>query len=62
MWNLEQLDVIKKDNITGLGHFLLGFGQNNSGEMFILTTDKAGPVGNTGKVYKLVSSKEEIIL
>ncbi|UJH91853.1 hypothetical protein LZ575_04140 [Antarcticibacterium sp. 1MA-6-2] len=53
MWDFQQLDV-RKNNSTGLGHYLLGFGQNNTGEIFVLTTDEEGPVGNTGKVYKLI--------
>ncbi|MFD1186389.1 PQQ-dependent sugar dehydrogenase [Pontibacter rugosus] len=38
---------------ASLGHYLLGFGQDNSGEVYLLTTDKAGPVGNTGKVFQI---------
>ena len=37
-----------------LGHYLLGFGQDPSGEMYALTTDQTGPTGSTGKVFKLV--------
>lgn len=53
LWDFEKLQV-QKDDTTDLGHFLLGFGQNNDGEMYVLTTDKIGPVGETGKVYKIV--------
>lgn len=53
MWNFQELDV-RKDNSAGLGHYLLGFGQNSTGEIFVLTTDEEGPVGNTGKVYQLI--------
>lgn len=53
MWDFEELKISGID-FHGLGHYLLGFGQNNNGEMFALTTDETGPVGNTGKVYKIV--------
>lgn len=53
MWNFQELNV-RKDNSAGLGHYLLGFGQNSTGEIFVLTTDEEGPVGNTGKVYQLI--------
>lgn len=54
MWDFKELPVKRKD-AKGLGHYLLGLGQSNNGEMYLLTTDKNGPVGNTGKVYKLVN-------
>lgn len=53
-WDFMDLKV-NRSGVEGLGHYLLSFGQNNKGEMFVLTTDKAGPIGNTGKVYQLVS-------
>ena len=54
MWNFEEL---KLNQEKGLGHFLLAFGQNNEGEVFVLTSDEPGPVGNTGKVYQLVKGE-----
>ena len=56
MWEFEELQL-KGEKSTGLSHYLLGFGQNAAGEIYVLTTDKHGPVGNTGKVYKLVAAK-----
>jgi hypothetical protein len=44
-----------KDFQTNLGQFLKGFGQDQSGEIYITTTGQQGPAGNTGKVYKLVA-------
>ena len=37
-----------------LGHYVLGFGQDPAGEMYVLTTDQTGPTGTTGQVLKLV--------
>ena len=53
LWGFEKLQI-QKDDTTDLGHFLLGFGQSRDGEMYLLTADKVGPVGETGKVYKMV--------
>ena len=53
MWKMQELTV--ETNPSGrLDHFLLGFGQDPAGEIYVLTTDNAGPTGNTGKVFKLV--------
>ncbi len=56
MWDFEELKITN-ENSSHLNHYLLGFGQNNKGEIFILTTDEAGPVGSTGKVYQIVAAK-----
>jgi hypothetical protein len=53
MWKLEQLQVATSPT-RGLDHYLLGFGQDLAGEMYVLTTDEAGPSGTTGRVYRLV--------
>ncbi|MCM4158460.1 PQQ-dependent sugar dehydrogenase [Antarcticibacterium flavum] len=54
MWDFKELEIAQT-NSTSIGHYLLSFGQNKEGEMFVLTTDENGPVGNTGKVFKIVS-------
>ena len=41
-----------------LKHYLLNFGQDTKGEVYLLTSDATGPAGNTGKVYKLAGSPE----
>jgi glucose/arabinose dehydrogenase len=53
LWAMDQLRIAT--STTGrLGHYLLGFGQDPAGEMYVLTTDETGPAGTTGKVFKLV--------
>jgi glucose/arabinose dehydrogenase len=37
-----------------LDHFLLAFGEDADGELYLLTTDNTGPQGDTGRVYRLV--------
>jgi glucose/arabinose dehydrogenase len=37
-----------------LNSFLLGFGEDENKELYILTSESVGPVGNSGKVYKII--------
>lgn len=55
LWNFEELEIDGGDT-AGLSHFLLGFGQSKDGEVYLLTNDKTGPIGETGKVYRLVAA------
>ncbi|MFA5070825.1 MAG: PQQ-dependent sugar dehydrogenase [Candidatus Pacearchaeota archaeon] len=48
-WNI--IDSVK------LNSFLLGFGEDEKKELYILTTDDLGPIGNSGKVYKIIKNK-----
>ena len=53
-WPVRELSVT--GNPGGkLGHFLLGFGQDGQGELYVLVTDNSGPAGSSGKVYKIVA-------
>lgn len=54
LWNIQFLNITTAPD-GELHHYLLGFGQDASGEMYVLTTDNTGPTGSTGKVYQLVS-------
>jgi glucose/arabinose dehydrogenase len=42
---------------TNLGTYLKGFGQDQAGEIYLLTSDQEGPQGTAGKVWKIVASK-----
>ena len=47
-------DKIEFDNMeSGLGMFVLGFGQDNAGVVYVLT---AGTTAGSGKVYKIAST------
>jgi glucose/arabinose dehydrogenase len=53
LWKMQQLRIATSP--TGrLDHYLLGFGQDPAGEIYVLTTDQTGPTGTTGQVFKLV--------
>ena len=41
-----------------LERFLLGFGEDQRGELFALTSDMLGPTGDTGKVWHIVDGAE----
>jgi glucose/arabinose dehydrogenase len=53
LWAMRQLQVTTMP-ARRLGHFVLGFGQDLAGEVYVLTSDQAGPTGTTGRVYRLV--------
>lgn len=48
-WNYEKLSISNTSN-NELGEYLLGFGKDKSGEVYILTN---GGTSNSGKVYKI---------
>ncbi|MBI2856693.1 MAG: PQQ-dependent sugar dehydrogenase [Chloroflexi bacterium] len=53
MWPMKELRVVT--NVSGrLDTFLKSFGQDASGEIYVLTSDIGGPTGNTGMVLKIV--------
>lgn len=53
LWNIEELKV--SNNPSGRANaFVRSFGQDDDGEVYVLTSDVSGPTGNTGKVYKIV--------
>jgi hypothetical protein len=53
LWPIQELLVQGRPD-GRLGHYVLAFGQDTAGEVYVLTTDMTGPTGNTGKIYKLV--------
>jgi glucose/arabinose dehydrogenase len=53
LWDFEELALSNMPD-GGFNHFVLGFGQDNAGNVFVTTTDNQGPSGSTGRVYKLV--------
>jgi glucose/arabinose dehydrogenase len=53
LWDIERLPF--GDRSEGrIGHYLKGFGEDAEGELYFLTSDRTGPTGVTGRVYKLV--------
>jgi glucose/arabinose dehydrogenase len=57
LWSFKKLKLESfPDNIE---HYLKGFGQDLSGEIYALGSKNLGPSGNTGKVFKLVADKKD---
>ena len=53
MWSYSAFTL---DGFTdNLGQYLKSFGQDQDGEIYLITSANIGPSGNTGKVYKLVA-------
>ena len=52
-WAMRELDMAGRAN-GRLGTFLLGFGQDAAGEVYVLTTENLAPEGATGQVHRIV--------
>jgi glucose/arabinose dehydrogenase len=52
-WLMQELRVANRPS-GRIDHYVLGFGQDSSGEVYVLATKNTGPTGNTGKVFKIV--------
>jgi glucose/arabinose dehydrogenase len=52
-WRLQELRVFGHAG-DRLGQFVRGFGHDTQGEVYGLTSDAAGPTGDSGRVYRIV--------
>jgi len=53
LWPFEEVRIAT--SATGrLDRYLLSFGQDANGELYVLTTDAPGPFGDTGRVFRIV--------
>ena len=52
-WPFQALSVVEREE-GALHEYVLGFGQDNDGELYVLTTEMGGPTGSTGKVHRIV--------
>ena len=58
LWNITEIEIEIPDQ-TGIGQ-LLGIGQDENGELYLLTKDPGvGPAGNSGRVYKVIAARNE---
>ena len=58
LWHVQELEVEGRPD-GRLGHYITGFGQDHDGEVYVLTSNTAGPSGTTGAVYRLVRPSDE---
>jgi glucose/arabinose dehydrogenase len=57
-WTMRRFDVATGGDVApDLGAFLLSFGRDAGGELYVLTSERPGPMGSTGKIYKLVPTR-----
>ncbi|MAS38238.1 MAG: hypothetical protein CL610_29850 [Anaerolineaceae bacterium] len=54
MWETQVLSIAGRDN-GELGAYVLAFGQDENNEVYVLTSQTAGPTGETGSVWRIVS-------
>ncbi|MCY1060925.1 PQQ-dependent sugar dehydrogenase [Nannocystis sp. SCPEA4] len=52
LWSIQRIDAAGRDD-GDIGHFLRSFAQDPSGELYVLASDRPGPTGDTGRVFKL---------
>ncbi|MCW8965152.1 MAG: PQQ-dependent sugar dehydrogenase [Candidatus Pacearchaeota archaeon] len=50
----EKLNKWEIINSSTLDSFVLGLGQDSKNEIYVLTSKTTGPIGNTGKIYKII--------
>ncbi len=50
-WNMEEIRIT---NMKKFNSYVLAFGQDAAGEVYVLSTDTTGPVGGLDKIYKIV--------
>lgn len=50
-WEVKDFPLRDREE---LGEFILGFGEDREGEIYVLTSGTTGPTGDSGKVYKIV--------
>lgn len=57
LWSLEEL-VIEGTENGKLNRYVYAFGQDQAGELYVLTNTEFRPQGETGEVHKLVPAGE----
>jgi hypothetical protein len=53
VWSMEVLPLAAPTN-GKVGAYILAFGQDAEGELYVLTNGSSSPMGTRGKVFKLV--------
>ena len=54
LWKIDKLRIAGSAD-GELHHFVVGFGQDAVGEVYVVVKDTAGTSGHIGKIYKLVA-------
>ena len=51
-WSFDEISLASSPN--NIGALIKGMGEDSKGEIYVTTSQNFGPVGTTGKIYKLV--------
>jgi glucose/arabinose dehydrogenase/plastocyanin len=57
LWPITELIVTGEQE--GFEKFLLGFGEDHNGEIYVLTSEMSGPSGETGQIFRIMSAEED---
>lgn len=52
-WSLERAPFVEADDDNSVDQFVLAFGQDADGEVYLLGTQNVGPSGTTGRVFRI---------
>ena len=55
-WTSETISFSGQPN-GAVGRFVIGFGQDRQGEVYVMTNENTGPTGSTGRVYRLANAQ-----
>ena len=55
-WTSETVTFSGQPN-GAVGRFVIGFGQDRQGEVYVMTNENTGPTGSTGRVYRLANAQ-----
>jgi glucose/arabinose dehydrogenase len=59
-WQVQEASVQREKKLGNrLDLFLLSFGEDEDGELYLLTSKSLGPIGSSGEVYKIVGATLE---
>jgi glucose/arabinose dehydrogenase len=51
-WSMREPGIANREG-GRMNRFILGFGQDRDGEVYVLTSQNTGPTGTTGEVYRI---------
>ncbi len=57
LWDFQNIEISGREG-GELNEFLLGFGNDQAGEVYVLTSLSLGPSGSTGSVYRISPAEE----
>lgn len=53
LWKIEEIGVADRPG-GRINEYIRSFGEDDEGELYILTSEVGGPTGDTGKIYRIV--------